>query len=450
LRLQGSDEVQYLDFVYQPVRDALGEVSGIFVAGYEVTETYRAASALAELNATLEARIKERTSELMVAEQALRQSQKMEAVGQLTGGIAHDFNNMLAIVIGSLDLASRRLQRGDTGVVRYLDNAREGAVRAATLTQRLLAFSRQSPLAPRVADVNALVSDMSELLRRTLGERIELQTLLADGLWSILVDSNQLESAIINLAVNARDAMPDGGKLTIEVSNVHLDERYAAREVGAAAGEYVMIAITDGGIGIPADVLERVFDPFFTTKAVGKGTGLGLSMVYGFAKQSGGHIRIYSEVGHGTSVKIYLPRHFGSGQEAAAAIHEVMPTRTSQVETVLVVEDENHVRQMSVEALRELGYVVHAASSGDEALRLFDTMGAVDILFTDIVMPGMTGRQLVDALRTRVPELKVLYTTGYTRNAVIHNGVLDPGVAFLPKPFTIADLAAKVRAVLDG
>jgi CheY-like chemotaxis protein len=272
---------------------------------------------------------------------------------------------------------------------------------------------------------------------------------LAGGLWTTNVDPNQLESAIINLAVNARDAMPDGGKLTIEVANAHLDERYAAREVGVAAGQYLMISVTDVGIGIPPDALERVFDPFFTTKEVGKGTGLGLSMVYGFAKQSGGHVRIYSEVGHGTSVKLYLPRHFGSAEEAATA-HEELPTPTGLVETVLVVEDESHVRQMSVEALRELGYVVHAAGSGDEALRLFDTLGNVDILFTDIVMRGITGRQLADALRQKVPTLKVLYTTGYTRNAVVHNGVLDPGVAFLPKPFSIADLAAKLRAVLDA
>jgi PAS domain S-box-containing protein len=393
---------------------------------------------------------KQAAEDLAVAQEALRQSQKMEAVGQLTGGIAHDFNNMLAIVMGSLDLATRRLQRGDAGVERYLENAREGAARAASLTQRLLAFSRQSPLAPRVTDLNTLVSSMSELLHRTLGERIKLETVASAGLWAANVDPNQLESAIVNLAVNARDAMPDGGKLTIEVGNVHLDDRYVAREIGVVAGQYVMIAVTDVGTGMPREVRERAFDPFYTTKPVGKGTGLGLSMVYGFAKQSGGHVRIYSELGQGTSIKIYLPRHFGSIEEAIEAGTSVAPHEGSKAETVLVVEDEERVRQMSIESLQELGYAVHAASSGEEALRVFDSLGPIDILFTDIVMGGMTGRQLADALKARAPHLKVLYTTGYTRNAVVHNGVLDHGVAFLPKPFSVADLAAKIRAVLDS
>jgi PAS domain S-box-containing protein len=268
-------------------------------------------------------------------EEALRQSQKMDAVGQLTGGIAHDFNNMLAIIVGSLDLATRRLQRGDLGVQRYLDNAREGVTRAASLTQRLLAFSRQSPLMPRVTDLNALVGSMSELLRRTLGEHIELEAVRSGGTWRANVDPNQLESAIVNLAVNARDAMPDGGKLTIEIANVDLDNRYAAREVGVAAGQYVMISVTDVGAGMPPDVVERAFDPFFTTKEVGKGTGLGLSMVYGFAKQSGGHVRLYSELGHGTTAKIYLPRHFGSvGEATTAAAAPSMPL-AGRTETVL-------------------------------------------------------------------------------------------------------------------
>ncbi|MDB5420434.1 MAG: sensor hybrid histidine kinase [Brevundimonas sp.] len=389
--------------------------------------------------------------ELAGAQEALRQSQKMEAIGQLTGGIAHDFNNMLAIVIGSLDIANRRLRRGDAGVERYLDNAHSGATRAATLTQRLLAFSRQSPLAPRVVDLNALVASMSELLRRTLGEQIGFETVTSGGLWPAHVDPNQMESAVLNLAVNARDAMPGGGQLTLETGNVHLDERYAEREVGVTAGQYVMVAVTDVGGGIAPDVLQKVFDPFFTTKPVGKGTGLGLSMVYGFAKQSGGHVRIYSEIGRGTTVKIYLPRHFGSAEEAnAAARTPAIPTAASRTETVLVVEDEDSVRQMSCEALRELGYTVHEAASGEEALAMFDTLGPIDVVFTDVVMGGMSGRQLADALRARVPDLKVLYTTGYTRNAVVHNGVLDPGVSFLPKPFSVEDLAVKLRAVLDS
>ncbi|HEY5009425.1 MAG TPA: ATP-binding protein [Caulobacteraceae bacterium] len=389
-------------------------------------------------------------AELARAQEALRQSQKMEAIGQLTGGIAHDFNNMLAIVMGNLDLAARRVRRGEPGAERYLDNAQEGAKRAATLTQRLLAFSRQSPLSPRMVNLNELVASMSELLRRTLGEQVGFETVLAGGLWLTHVDANELESAILNLAVNARDAMPDGGELTVETANVYLDDHYAAAEVGLAPGQYVMVAVSDVGMGMAPETLEKVFDPFFTTKPVGKGTGLGLSMVYGFAKQSGGHVRIYSELGRGTTVKVYLPRHFGAADRPAPLRAASAPTAASRAEIVLVVEDEGRVRQTSCEALNELGYSVHQASSGEEALKLFDTLDHVDVLFTDIVMGGMTGRQLADALRLKVPGLKVLYTTGYTRNAVVHNGVLDPGVAFLPKPFTVEDLAQKLRAVLDA
>jgi PAS domain S-box-containing protein len=390
-------------------------------------------------------------AELARAQEALRQSQKMEAIGHLTGGIAHDFNNMLAVIIGSLDLAGRRMRRGEVGVQRQLENAREGAMRASALTQRLLAFARQSPLAPRVLSLNELVASISELLRRSLGEAIALETVLAGGLWLSDVDPNQLESAVLNLAVNARDAMPKGGKLTIETANIFLDDRYAAREPGLTPGQYVMVAVTDGGVGMTPEVAQRAFDPFFTTKSVGKGTGLGLSMVYGFAKQSGGHVRIYSEPGRGTTVKLYLPRHFGSQVEAQDAMRQpVPPSAASRTETVLVVEDESRVRQMTCDALRELGYRVHAAASGEEALRMFNSLGLVDVLFTDVVMGGMTGRQLADALRQRMPALRVLYTTGYTRNAVVHNGILDAGVAYLAKPFTVEELATKLRAVLDA
>ena len=388
---------------------------------------------------------------LAKSQDALRQAQKMEAVGQLTGGIAHDFNNMLAIVIGSLDIATRRLRRGDTAVERYLQNAHEGASRAATLTQRLLAFSRQSPLSPSVLNLNSLVANMSELLRRTLGEPVILETVLAGGLWCTHADPNQLESAILNLAVNARDAMPGGGKLTIETANAHLDDHYAASEPGLAAGHYVMIAVSDMGEGMDAETLKRVFDPFFTTKPVGKGTGLGLSMVYGFARQSGGHVRIYSEPGSGTCVKIYLPRHFGSVPQAAGtALAKSIPTAASDAEIVLVVEDDERVRLMSCNALRELGYTVFEASSGEEALRLYSRLERVDVVFTDVVMPGLSGRQLADSLRAVSARVKVLYTTGYTRNAVVHNGVLDEGVAFLAKPFSVEALAVKLRAVLDA
>jgi PAS domain S-box-containing protein len=412
---------------------AVPEAGSIHAVARDVTEEKAAAEAL------------QRT------EQALRQAQKMEAVGQLTGGIAHDFNNMLAIVIGSLDLARRRLDRGEAGVERYLDSAREGASRAATLTQRLLAFSRQQPLSPRVLNVNRLVGDMSEMLRRTLGETIRLETVLAGGLWPVNADPHQLESAILNLAVNARDAMPEGGELTIETANTHLDEAYARNYLGLEPGQYVMVAVTDKGMGMPPDVVERVFDPFFTTKPVGKGTGLGLSMVYGFVKQSGGHVSIYSEVGVGTSMKIYLPRNGGLVEDQSAVSGSARSPEAGGTEVVLVVEDEERVRQVSVDALKELGYVVYEASGPDEALRVVESLARIDLLFTDVVMPGMSGRQLAERLQARAPRLgmKVLYTTGYTRNAVVHNGVLEPGVEFLPKPFSIADLAAKVRAVLD-
>ncbi|HEX2560264.1 PAS domain S-box protein [Phenylobacterium sp.] len=412
---------------------AVPEAGSIHAVARDVTEEKAAAEAL------------QRT------EQALRQAQKMEAVGQLTGGIAHDFNNMLAIVIGSLDLARRRLDRGEAGVERYLDSAREGASRAATLTQRLLAFSRQQPLSPRVLNVNRLVGDMSEMLRRTLGETIRLETVLAGGLWPVNADPHQLESAILNLAVNARDAMPEGGELTIETANTHLDEAYARNYLGLEPGQYVMVAVTDKGMGMPPDVVERVFDPFFTTKPVGKGTGLGLSMVYGFVKQSGGHVSIYSEVGVGTSMKIYLPRNGGLVEDQSAVSGSARSPEAGGTEVVLVVEDEERVRQVSVDALKELGYVVYEASGPDEALRVVESLARLDLLFTDVVMPGMSGRQLAERLQARAPRLgmKVLYTTGYTRNAVVHNGVLEPGVEFLPKPFSIADLAAKVRAVLD-
>ncbi|HPI48051.1 MAG TPA: response regulator [Hyphomonadaceae bacterium] len=393
---------------------------------------------------------KAREAELLRTQEALRQSQKMEAIGQLTGGIAHDFNNMLAIVIGGIDLATRRLKRGEAGAEQMLEGAREGATRAATLTQRLLAFSRQSPLSPERLNINDIVAGMSDLLRRTLGEPVAFEAVLAGGLWRCSVDRAGLESAIINLALNARDAMPSGGKLTVETCNMFLDERYANRELGVAPGQYVMVAVTDVGVGMTQDVIEKAFDPFFTTKPVGKGTGLGLSMVYGFAKQSGGHVRIYSEAGRGTTVKIYLPRHFGSTEEEVVVTQAQSLNPTMGGETVLVVEDEEGVRRMSCEALKDLGYRVYEASSGEEALKVYDAVGTVDVVFTDIVMSGMTGREMADLLRQKTPGLKVLYTTGYTRNAVVHNGVLDHGVALLTKPFTIEDLALKLRAVLES
>jgi signal transduction histidine kinase/ActR/RegA family two-component response regulator len=408
-------------------------------------------SAVAEqVRDQLEARVEEATRALRESEGRLLQVQKMEAVGKLTGGIAHDFNNMLAIIIGSLDMAERRLSHGDSAIMRFITSAMEGATRAALLTQRLLAFSRQQPLAPAVLDPNAMVAGMSELLRRTLGGQIKLETILAGGLWRCKADRNQLENAIVNLAVNARDAMPKGGSLTLETANAHLDDAYVGAHTEVTAGQYVAIAITDNGGGMTADIIARAFDPFFTTKPVGQGTGLGLSQVFGFVKQSGGHVKIYSEVGHGTTVKIYLPRCFGAQEEAAEKpVGPIALPEGRADEIVLVVEDEDRVRRMSVDALRDLGYTVHHASGGAEALKVLATQQGIKLLFTDIVMPDMSGRQLADLAQARMPGLKVLYTTGYTRNAVVHDGTLDPGVAFLAKPFTIALLAAKVRQVLD-
>ena len=401
---------------------------------------------LARANADLIAEARSRKE----AEGQVRQMQKMEAVGQLTGGIAHDFNNMLSIIVGSLDLARRRLRTDPENAEVCIDNALDGAHRAASLTGRLLAFSRQQPLAPVVSDPNKLVGGMSEMLRRTIGERLRVETVLAGGVWRIHADVPQLENAILNLCVNARDAMPEGGKLTIETSNAYLDEVYAAQHEEVAPGQYVQVSVTDTGVGMPREVVERAFDPFYTTKGVGRGTGLGLSQVFGFVKQSGGHVKIYSEPGTGTSVKIYLPRWMG---DQAIALQPAAPAALPLAradETVLVVEDDPDVRHVSVEALRHLGYTVVQAGSGDEALEVLALQPRVDLLFTDIVMPGMTGRALSDAAALVRPGLRTLYTTGYTRNAVVHNGVLDAGVAFLPKPFSVEQLAAKVRRVLDN
>lgn len=400
---------------------------------------------LADTNAELVAEARAREE----AQAQVRQMQKMESIGQLTGGIAHDFNNMLAIVIGSLDMALRKLATDPDRARTLIGNAMEGADRAAQLTARLLAYSRQQPLSPRALDLNKQVSSMSELLRRTLPEHVRVETVLAGGLWSAFVDAPQLENAILNLCVNARDAMPDGGKLTIETANSHLDDAYAAAHHEVKAGQYVMVSVTDSGTGMPVEVMERAFDPFFTTKGVGKGTGLGLSQVYGFVKQTGGHVKIYSEIGVGTTIKLYLPRHFGEAAEVARAPDTLELPRARDEEIILVAEDEQRVRHLSVDTLRELGYVVVQATDANQALEQLRVQPRIDLLFTDIVMPDMNGRQLADRARKSLPGLKVLYTTGYTRNAIVHNGMLDHDVAFLAKPFTVEQLARKVREVLD-
>ena len=416
---------------FNTLRDGDGQIIGAYQFVYDVTER------LAD------------QARLMEAEDHLRQSQKMEAVGQLTGGIAHDFNNMLAVVIGSLDLLNRRIGPDEPRSKHYIQAAMEGAKRAANLTQRLLAFSRQQPLRPETLNINKLVSGMSDLLTHALGAQVRLETVLAAGLWSLHADPNQLENVILNLGVNARDAMPDGGSLTIETQNAHLDSRYVASELGVPTGQYVMLAVTDTGTGMSAEVIAKAFDPFFTTKAVGKGTGLGLSQVYGFVKQSGGHVKIYSEPGQGTSIKIYLPRHIGPEGEMTETVSDLDYLTGSQQEVILVVDDEAVVRQFSVDALTDLGYRVLEADGAVSALRVLEAHPEISLVFTDIVMPETNGRKLADeALRLR-PDLRILYTTGYTRNAVVHNGIVDKGVALIGKPFSIDELAAKVREVLD-
>ena len=403
-------------------------------------------------NETLESRVIEEVAQRTRAEDALRQAQKMEAVGQLTGGIAHDFNNLLTVVVGNIELALRALDGvgGEPRARRVLESARKGADRAATLTQRLLAFSRRQPLAPKPIDVDKLVLGMSDLLNRSLGETVQLEIVTSPGLWRVEVDPNQLESAILNLAVNARDAMPGGGRLVIETANARLDEAYVASHAEVAAGHYVVLAVTDTGTGMPRELIDKVFEPFFTTKEVGKGTGLGLSMVYGFVKQSGGHVKVYSEEGHGTTVKIYLPRLLGEGVVAEEAANTGWET-SLHAETILVAEDDDDVRAYTAECLRDLGYKVLEAHDGPAALRLLQRQGqAVDLLFTDVVMPGMSGRELADTARQHQPGLKLLYTSGYTRNAIVHAGRLDHGVEMIAKPFTYQALAQKVRDVLDG
>jgi two-component system NtrC family sensor kinase len=379
-------------------------------------------------------------------EASLRQSQKMEAVGQLTGGVAHDFNNLLTIILGNLQMALRQLPDGKPRALAA--NAYHAADRAAELTKRLLAFSRSQPLDPHLIDSNKLVAGMSGLLDRTLGETVAVETVRSAGLWLTEADAPQLEAAILNLAINARDAMAEGGKVTIETGNAFLDEFYCQSVEGVKPGQYVMISVTDTGSGMPPDVIEKAFDPFFTTKAAGAGTGLGLSQVYGFIKQSGGHVRIYSEIGEGTTVKLYLPRSFARDKPSAAG-KTVDESPSGKQETVLVVEDDADVRAYVVETLMALNYRVREAANAEDALHLLDDSAAVDLLLTDVVMPGMNGRNLAEAAQRRRPGLKVLYMTGYSRNAIVHQGRLDAGVSLMQKPFSQTMLAMRVRTVLE-
>ncbi|MGN6682567.1 MAG: ATP-binding protein [Devosia sp.] len=417
-------------------------------ADRELQQRRRAEADLQALNANLEERVNTEVERRAVAEDALRQAQKMEAVGQLTGGVAHDFNNLLTVIMGGLDTIKRSKPTDHARIARAADMALQGAQRAASLTGRLLAFSRRQPLEPKPVELNALVREMTELLHRTLGEQIELEGVLAPRLWMVEADQNQLESAILNLAVNSRDAMPEGGKLTIETVNTALDESYAATDAEVIPGQYVMISISDTGTGIPKEVLPRVFEPFFTTKETGRGTGLGLSMVYGFVKQSGGHVTVYSEQGHGTTVKLYFPRYVGDATAMTGTPELPIPT-SSEGEIILVVEDNDDVRAYSTTILSELGYAVLEARDAETALSLLRTGQRVDLLFTDVVLPGKTGKVLADAAAELRPGLKVLFTTGYSRNAIVHQGRLDAGVNLITKPFTFEQLAARVRDLLD-
>ncbi len=385
--------------------------------------------------------------ELAAAQEALRQSQKTEAIGQLTGGIAHDFNNLLTGIIGALDVVRRRIaaNRFDE-IPRFMDAASASAQRAGALTHRLLAFARRQSLNIRPNDINQLVANMEDLLHRALGEQIELESSLAADLWTAFTDANQLESALLNLAINARDAMPDGGRLTIETANTRLDAAYTSRQDDVKPGDYVVVGVSDTGSGMSPDVMAKAIDPFFTTKAVGEGTGLGLSMVYGFAKQSRGHLRIYSEVGHGTTVKLFLPRAL---QDAVDLETPAVETPRGQGETILVVEDDATVRLILGDVLEELGYNVLVASDARPAIPLLQSEQRIDLMVSDVVLPHINGRKLAEIARASRPDLKVLFVTGYAENATFRGDFLDPGMDMLTKPFALDALGTKVRAMIE-
>jgi PAS domain S-box-containing protein len=414
-----------------PLRDQSGNLIGFAKITRNVTERHQQQQVL------------EQTRE------ALAQSQKMDALGQLSGGIAHDFNNLLGVIKNRIEILQRRLVNVDPELKQFFEMMRRSADRAASLTQRMLAFSRRQPLAPASIDFNKLIAGMEGLLRQALGESVALEVVLASGMWRVNADENQLEAAILNLAVNARDAMPGGGRLTIETGNTYLDESYAAANSEVTPGQYGMVAVSDTGAGMTRDIVAKAFEPFFSTKEPGKGTGLGLSQVYGFIKQSGGHVKIYSEPGEGTTVKLYLPRT--SAPEAAYTVSDAVPHVHGQAGgTILLVEDDKDLCESTAEQLRALGYRVLPAPDARFALEVLDKEPQIDLLLTDVGLPhGINGRQLADEARRRRPQLKVLFTTGYARNAIVHHGRLDAGVDLLLKPFTQSALGDKVRQVLE-
>lgn len=389
--------------------------------------------------------------ELERSQEALFQSQKMEAVGQLTGGLAHDFNNLLTGITGSLDLLKMRLAQGRINELeRYITAAQGAAGRAAALTHRLLAFARRQTLQPKAVNANTLLSGMEELIRRTVGPNLKMEAVLAAGLWNCVCDPNQLENAILNLCINARDAMPQGGTLTVETANTWVDDT-AAKERDMERGQYVAICVTDTGSGMSPEVTARAFDPFFTTKPAGQGTGLGLSMVYGFAKQSNGQVRIYSELGHGTTVKIYLPRHAGESEERRREVETLELRRAEEGETVLVVDDEPTIRMLIGDTLAELGYRAIEVADAASSLKVLESDVNIDLLITDVGLPGgMNGKEMADAARAKRPKLKVLFITGYADNAAITNGHLEPGMDVMSKPFSMDKLAARIRSIIEA
>ncbi|WP_395852996.1 ATP-binding protein [Cystobacter fuscus] len=447
-----------------PLRGPKGNILRWHGMTEDVHERRAAEDSLRVLNETLETRVAERTHELAAAnarlqseiaergraEEALRHAQKMEAVGQLTGGIAHDFNNLLSGILGSLSILQKRLELGQVDQApRYINAAMASVNRAAALTHRLLAFSRRQPLEPRPVEAHALIVSLEELMRRTIGPSIQLEVRPAEGLWHTLCDPHQLENALLNLVINARDAMPSGGRLTLETENTRMEAGDPTAPRDLAPGAYVRIRVTDTGSGMPPDVIARAFEPFFTTKPLGQGTGLGLSMIYGFAKQSEGHVRIDSEVDRGTSVTLFLPRFVGEAPEEGAVAGAPVAAR-AEGETVLVVEDEPLLRELVLEILGELGYRTIEAADGPEGLKVVQSKKRIDLLVTDIGLPGLNGRQLADAARELRPGLKVLFMTGYAENAVFGTGYLDSGMQMITKPFDPDALATRVRSMFES
>ncbi|MDB5821160.1 MAG: hypothetical protein JWQ11_4800, partial [Rhizobacter sp.] len=439
-----------------PAAASDGPQTTVVAVAIDISAQKRSEAALIRLNETLEQRVAaavaDRTqtqTRLQRTEDALRQAQKMEAIGQLTGGIAHDFNNLLAGITGSLEMLQRRVAAGRASEAqKYIDAAGRSASRAAALTHRLLAFARRQALDVKPADLGAVVHSMEELLRRTLGVTVVLEVATDPDLWRAVTDANQFENALLNLVLNARDAMPSGGHLTVETSNTRLDASYVAEHDGLEAGDYVVLSVSDTGRGMSASEMSKAFEPFFTTKPIGQGTGLGLSMIYGFAKQSGGHVRIHSEEGRGTTVKLFLPRSLGDVVDSSDDSTMRDTPRAREGETVLVVEDDPALRMLVVEVLEDLGYAALQAEEGSSALAIARADRRIDLLITDVGLPGMNGRQVAEVIRIKRPELKVLFITGYAEGAAVRGGFLDDGMEMITKPFALDALAERIREMI--